>query len=148
MKKKMLRAKLFVSVIVLLTLLTSCINSNPSAFDRGIRMWSLYDVVDTPPFTSVFMMTIPAGAVIIPGVGHEGHLIQTTGPAGPRSGGDTSFSGETNAFGFDDHEFIRDNAQWQISVSYIGVIPNCGTKSLDFQIPQGGQQIYAVCFLH
>ena len=148
MKKKMLRAKLFVSVVVLLTLLTSCINSNPSAFDRGIRLWSLYDVVDTPPFTSVFMMTIPAGAVIIPGVGHEGHLLNTNGPASPRSGADTLFSGETNSFGFEDHEFIRDNADWQISVSYLGVIPNCGTKSLDFHIPQGGQQIYAVCFLH
>jgi hypothetical protein len=148
MKKKMFRAKLFVSVIVLLTLLTSCINSNPSAFDRGIRLWSLYDVVDTPPFTSVFLMTIPAGAVIIPGVGHEGHLIQTNGAPGPRSGADTTLSGETGQFGFEDHEFIRDNADWQLSVSYLGVIPGCGTKSADFHIPQGGQQIYAVCFLH
>ena len=148
MKKKMIRAKLFVSVVVLLTLLTSCINSNPSAFDRGIRLWSLYDVVDTLPFTSVFLMTIPAGAVIIPGVGHEGHMLQTNGPASPRSGADTTLSGETGKFGFEDHEFIRDNADWQLSVSYLGVIPGCGTKSADFHIPPGGQQIYAVCFLH
>lgn len=148
MKKKMSRANLFLSVVALLTLLTSCISSNPSAFDRGIRLWSLYDVVDVPPFQSIFMNTIPAGAVIIPGVGHEGQLLNTNGPPGPRSGGDVHFSGVTGQFGFEDHEFIRDNADWEISVSYVGVIPGCGTKSAQFHIPQGGQQIYAVCFLH
>lgn len=147
MKKKMFRAKLFVSVIVLLMLLTSCI-SGPSAFDRGIRLWSYFDVVDTPPFQDIFLMTVPPGAVIISGVGHEGHMGDTLGPPSSRSGANTSLSGETNKFGFEDHEFIRDNAKWDISVSYIGVLPGCGTKSLDFKIPQGGQQIFAICFLH
>jgi hypothetical protein len=147
MKKKMLRAKLFVSVNVLLLLLTSCI-SGPSAFDRGIRLWSFFDVTDTPPVSDVFLMTVPPGAVIISGVGHEGHMIGTNGPPSARSGADTTFAGETTNFGFEDHEFIRDNADWQVSVSYIGVIPNCGTRSSDFHIPQGGQQIYAICFLH
>ena len=147
MKTKIFRVKLFVSVVVLLMLLTSCI-SGPGAFDRGIRLWSYFDVTDTPPFSDVFLMTVPPGAVIISGVGHEGHMIGTNGPPSSRSGADTSLSGETNQFGFDDHEFIRDNADWQVSVSYIGVLPGCGTKSLDFHIPQGGQQIFAICFLH
>ena len=68
-------------------------------------------------------------------------------PPSARSGADTTLGGETNQFGFEDHEFIRDLAEWEISVSYIGVIPGCGTKSSHFQIPQGGQQI-AICFLH
>jgi len=57
-------------------------------------------------------------------------------------------SGETNKFGFDDHEDNRDNAFWDLSVSYSLAMPHCGVKHspFPFKVPQSGLQIYAICF--
>jgi hypothetical protein len=72
----------------------------------------------------------------------------TEGPASGQSGNAEHFQGETNKFGFDDHEDIRDNALWDLSVSYNTAAPHCGVAHtpLPFHVPQGGLQMFAICY--
>ncbi len=140
---------LALGMLLLIALCSSC-EEGPKQFSKGIRVWSLYDVVDRPPAQPIFLTTLPQHAVTIAGVGHFGDLQSTIGPPSGVSGSDVSFSGETNNFGFDDHESIRDNAFWDLSVSYVpAAIPGCGSKRspFPFNVPQGGLQIYAICFI-
>ncbi len=134
--------------LLLIAVCSSCVEGPPD-FRKGIRVWSLYDVTDRPPAQPIFLTAVPPNAVIISGVGHFGDLQSTIGPPSSVSGSDTSFSGETNKFGFDDHESIRDNAFWDLSVSYLLELPSCGThrSPFPFKVPQGGLQIYAICYL-
>src|SRR5437899_2601121 len=113
--------------LLLIAVCSSCVEG-PSQFRKGIRVWSFIDVVDRPPGQPVFLTTVPPHAVTESGVGHFGEFKGSLGPPSSVSGADLDFSGETNQFGFDDHETIRDNALWDLSVSYVYVFPRCGTK--------------------
>ena len=139
---------LILTVLLLITVCTSCVEG-PRPFDHGIRVWSYIDVVDRPPQLPIIISgQLPPHAVTISGVGHFGELQSTTGPPSGVSGTDTRFDGETNKFGFDDHETIRDNAFWDLSVSYNFAMPHCGVAHtpVPFRVPQGGQQVFAICY--
>jgi hypothetical protein len=129
---------------------SSCLSVNipsPPAFHGGIRVWTFYDVVDVPPSIPIHMMSIPPGAVIISGILNQGTIGFELGPASGGSGNHRDFIGETDKFGLSDHPTIRDNANWTVSVDYLFVIPGCGFGQSNFRIPQGGAEIFAVCYI-
>lgn len=97
---------------------------------------------------NIILYTIPQNAVTISGVGNAGNLEATSGPPSSVGGLDTDFIGATNNFGISDYPDARDNSIWVVSVSYVGVLPGCGSRSLDFIVPPHGQQIFAICYIH
>jgi len=143
----LIRQLRFASVILLAVVLCTSCAQGPPDFQRGIRFLSFFDVVDTPPANPVHLMSIPPGAVTVANILNFGDIGSTLGPPSTVSGSDPSFAGETDKFGVSDYKDIRDNAVWAIQVNYSGVIPGCGVKLQNFNIPQGGAHIYAVCYI-
>jgi hypothetical protein len=144
---KLIKQLRFVSGILLVVVLCGSCAQGPPDFQRGIRFLSFYDVVDTPPANPVHLISIPPGAITVSGILNFGDIRETLGPPSSASGSDPDFAGETDKFGISDHKDIRDNAVWEIQVNYVGVIPGCGVKLQDFNIPQGGAHVYAVCYI-
>src|SRR5690349_3809285 len=99
---------LALGILLLIAVVCASCEEGPKPFQKGIRVWSAYDVRDRPPAQPIVLTAIPPNAVTISGVGHHGDLQSPTGPPSSGSGSDTTLDGETNKFGFDDHETIRD----------------------------------------
>ena len=135
------------SGILLVVMACASCTEGPPNFERGIRFLSFYDVTSTPPANPVHLMSIPPGAVIVSGILNFGDIQSTLGVPSSGSGSDPSFAGQTDKFGISDHEDIRDNAVWEIQVNYVGVIPGCGVKLQNFNIPPGGAHIFSVCYI-
>jgi hypothetical protein len=149
MAKTIKQTLLACGVVLILTLFTSCWfdDKGPPDFKKGIRMLSLYDVTDTEPYTPIFLSTIPLGAITVSEIYDHGDWKQSNGTPSSGAGSDKSFTGQTDIFGVDDHPTIVDNATWNIGVDYKNLVPGCGVKYIDFQIPSGGTTIWAVCYL-
>ncbi|HEY8186051.1 MAG TPA: hypothetical protein VIF64_08280 [Pyrinomonadaceae bacterium] len=146
MLKLIANHRLGLIMILVIVFCASCAEGPPD-FQRGIRFLSFFDVVDTPPANPVHLMSIPPNAITVSGVLNFGDMRSPLGPPSPASGSDPDFAGETDKFGVSDHKDIRDNAVWDIQANYSGAIPGCGVKLQDFNIPQGGAHIYAVCYI-
>lgn len=146
MLKVVVKLRLAFGIPLIVMLCASCAEGPPN-FERGIRFLSFYDVTSTPPANPVHLMSIPPGAIIVSGILNFGDIQSTLGPPSSVSGSDPSFAGETDMFGISDHKNIRDNAVWAIQVNYVGVIPGCGVKLQNFNIPQGGAHIFSVCYI-
>jgi len=140
-------AFLMLLVVIVFSSCLSVVGPNPPAFQRGIRLWSTYDVVDNPPAIPIHLMSIPPNAVTVSGILNQGTIGFEQGPASGGSGNDRDFIGETDKFGISDHPTIRDNANWTISAEYSFVIRSCGFTQSTFRIPPGGDQVFAVCYL-
>jgi hypothetical protein len=144
---KLVTLFLMLLVVLVFSSCLSVVGPNPPAFQRGIRFWSFYDVVDNPPSIPIHLMSIPPGAVIISGILNQGTIGFEQGPASGQSGNDRDFIGETDKFGLSDHLQARDNANWTISAEYTFVLRACGFNQSTFRIPQGGGQVFAVCYI-
>jgi len=140
-------AFLMLLVVIVFSSCLSVVGPNPPAFQRGIRLWSTYDVVDNPPAIPIHLMSIPPNAVTVSGILNQGTIGFEQGPASGGSGNDRDFIGETDKFGISDHPTIRDNANWTVSVDYTWMIRSCGFNQSTFRVPQGGTQIFAVCYI-
>jgi hypothetical protein len=143
----MLKLRSAFGLLVIAMAFTSCIPNGPPPFQRGIRFHSYYDVTSTPPTLPIHLTSVPQTAVIVSRILNWGDMGFTQGPPSGVSGADQTFVGETNQFGISDHKNIRDNAVWTIQVDYSLVVPGCFRSASNFVIPQGGEQIFAICYL-
>jgi hypothetical protein len=141
------RTSIVLCLFLVIASTASCVEG-PPAFVRGIRIVTLYDVVDRPPPVNIMLIGPPPNAVIVKGIQTFGNSEGAPfGPASPGSGGDFDFDNESDRFGISDNPTIRDNMEWSIHVNYFFVIPGCGSATRSFGIPPGGTSLYSVCYL-
>jgi hypothetical protein len=140
------RIRIVLVLCLLVAFGASCAESPPD-FVRGIRIFTLYDIVDRPPPVNIMLIGPPPNAVIVKGIQTFGTMGITFGAASPGSGGDFSFDNESDRFGISDNLDIRDNAEWSIHANYFFIVPGCGSATRSFGIPPGGTQLYSVCYL-
>ena len=145
--RKLRTALLLLPVVLVVSSCASVVQMGPPAFQKGIRFWAFYDVVDSPPAIPIHLMSIPPGAIPISEILNQGTIGFEQGPKSPQSGSDRDFIGETDKFGISDHLDIRDNANWTISAEYSFVLPGCGFNQSTFRIKSGGDTVFAVCYL-
>ena len=132
------RAYVGMCLFLLIAFSSSCVEG-PPAFVRGIRIFTLYDVVDHHPPANIMLIGPPPNAVIVSKIRTYGNSEGAPfGPASPGSGGDFDFDNESDRFGISDNPTIRDNMEWSISASYFFVVPGCGSVTRSFGIPPGG----------
>jgi hypothetical protein len=144
---KLHTACLMLLLIMVFSSCASVVGPFPPAFQRGIRVWSFYDVTNSPPAIPIHMMSVPPGAIPISEILNQGTIGFEQGPPSSVSGLDRDFIGETDKFGISDHPNARDNANWTVSVEYSFVLPGCGFAQSTFRIKPGGDTVFSVCYL-